>query len=97
LTLNNWVYKDGDKVNRTPCNVPNHLKILIPVGTAPVTDSIEGMVTYLFDTGTSFALEFKKSTGTGTQSKSTIFKLNPRLIPFFAAISYGVAPAESAS
>ena len=27
-------YKDGDIENRTPWNVPNHLKILIPVGTA---------------------------------------------------------------
>ena len=25
---------EGDKVNRTPCKVPNHLKTLIPVGTA---------------------------------------------------------------
>jgi hypothetical protein len=51
------------------------------------------MVMHLFDTN--FAAEFKKSTGTHT--KGTIFKLNPRIIPFFAAISYGVAPAESAS
>jgi len=26
--------KEGDIINRTPWNVPNHLKILIPVGTA---------------------------------------------------------------
>lgn len=27
-------YKDGENLNRTPWNVPNQLKILIPVGTA---------------------------------------------------------------
>jgi hypothetical protein len=27
-------YKEGLKENRTPCSVPSHLKILIPVGTA---------------------------------------------------------------
>jgi len=27
-------YKEGEKLNRTPWNVPNQLKILIPVGTA---------------------------------------------------------------
>lgn len=26
--------KGGEKENRVPCKVPNHLKILMPVGTA---------------------------------------------------------------
>jgi hypothetical protein len=29
-------YKEGLNENRTPCKVPNHLKILIPVGTAMI-------------------------------------------------------------
>jgi len=33
-TKPNAQINEGEKINRTPWKVPNHLKILIPVGTA---------------------------------------------------------------